>query len=93
MPEEKLVGKITHFYPKVVVAVVKVKGTIKIGNKLKFKKGAEEFEQTVESMQINYKDIKSAKKGQEIGLKVNQKIKEGWEVYKLSEKRKAKSVK
>lgn len=91
MPEEKLVGKITHYYPKVGVAVVKAKGTIKIGDKIKVKKGEEEFEQSVESMQIDYKDIKSAKKGQEIGLKVNQKVKEGWEVYKLSGKRKAKN--
>jgi len=42
-----------------------------------------EFEQAVQSMQIDHKDIKEAKKGQEVGLKVDQKVKEGWEVYKI----------
>ncbi len=83
MEEEKLVGKITHYFPKVGVAVVKLEDTLKLGERIKLKKGEKEFEQTVESMQVEHKNIKEARKGQEIGLKVKQKVKEDWEVYKL----------
>lgn len=83
MPEEKLIGKVTHYFPHVEAAVVKLNGDLKIGDKIKLVRGEEEFEQEVKSMQANHTDIKSAKKGDEIGLKVDKKVKEGWEVYKL----------
>lgn len=80
--EEKLIGKVTHYFPKVGVAIVKLKNNLEIGERIKFKKEDQEFDQVVTSMQIEYKDIKEAKKGQEIGIKVDEKVKEGWEVYK-----------
>jgi putative protease len=85
MSEEKLIGKITHYFPKVGAAVVKLEGSLKVGDRIKLKRGEEEFEQEVQSMQIDHKDLKAAKKGEEVGLKVDQKVKEGWEVYKLIE--------
>lgn len=79
--EEKLIGKVTHYFPKVEVAIVKLKDSLEIGERIKFKKEDQEFDQVVTSMQIEHKDIKEAKKGQEIGIKVDKKVKEGWEVY------------
>mgnify|MGYP001118584183 CR=1 FL=1 len=81
--EEKFIGKVTHYFPKVEAAIVKLEDNLKIGDKVKFKRGEEEFEQKVQSMQIEHQDIRNAKKGQEIGLKVDQKVKESWEVYKV----------
>ncbi|PIU42769.1 MAG: hypothetical protein CO034_02540 [Parcubacteria group bacterium CG_4_9_14_0_2_um_filter_35_11] len=81
--KEKLIGKVTHYFPKVGAAIVKLEDNLQIGEKIKIKKGEMEFEQAVQSMQIDHKDIKEAKKGQEVGLKVDQKVKEGWEVYKI----------
>ena len=81
--KEKPIGKVTHYFPKVGVAIIKLKEGIKIGDKVKIKREAEEFEQEVGSMQIDHKDIKSAKAGEEVGLKVDKKVKEGWEVYRL----------
>jgi len=81
--KEKLIGKITHYFPKVGAAIVKLEGSLQIGDKIKVRKGDIEFEQEVQSMQIDHKDIKEAKKNQEVGVKVDQKVKEGWEVYKI----------
>ena len=81
--EEKLIGRVTHYFPKVEVAIVKLEDSIKIGDKIKLKRKEEESEQEVKSMQVEHKDISEGKKGEEIGLKVDQKVKEGWEVYKL----------
>jgi putative protease len=82
MPKEKPIGEVTHYFPKVEAAIVKLKAPLKIGDKIKLKRGEEEFEQEVKSMQVDHTDIKSGKKGDEVGLKVDQKVKEGWEVYK-----------
>jgi len=87
MPEENLkkIGTITHYFPKVGAAVVKLEADLKVGDKIKIKGHGKEFEQTVESMQINRQPIEQATAGQEIGLKVDQPVKEKDEVYKIEE--------
>ncbi|MDD5551704.1 MAG: translation elongation factor-like protein [Candidatus Pacebacteria bacterium] len=82
MTEEKPIGKITHYFPKVQAAIVKLNSPLKIGDKIKLKKDEEEFEQEVKSMQVDHTDITKAKKGDEVGIKVDKKVKENWEVYK-----------
>ncbi len=83
--EEKLVGKLTHYYGKINVAIVKLSATLKIGDKIHLKGHEIDFEQTVSSMQVEHQNIEIAKKGEEIGLKVDQKIREGDEVYLVKE--------
>ncbi len=79
------IGKVTHYYDKIGVAVVELDGDLSLGDRIKFTRGGEDiFEETVESMQVEHKQIQSAKKGDVIGLKVNQEVKEGAEVYKIS---------
>ncbi len=85
MSEEKPIGIVTHYFSKVGVAVVKLSAPLKIGDKIKLKRGDEEFEQIVQSMQVDHKNLEEAKKGEEIGLKVDHKVKEGWEIYKAEE--------
>ena len=84
MPKEKIIGKVTHYFPKVEVAVVKLEDNLKIGDQIKLKRGEEEFEQSVKSMQIEHENLEAVKKGEEVGLKVDQKVKEGWKVYKIT---------
>ncbi len=74
-------GKISHFYDKISVAIVEVLGTIKVGDKVKIQ-GKNEFEQEIKSMQIEHKQVETAKKGDSIGMKVDQPVKKGDEVYK-----------
>jgi len=83
MVKEKPIGKIVHYFPHVKAAVVKLKANIKVGDKIKLKKGEEEFEQSVKSMQVDHEEIKIGKKGKEVGLGVTKKVKEGWEVFKV----------
>lgn len=77
----KKIGTVTHYYNHLGVAIVELDGKLSVGDKIKFEAGKNEFEQTVESMQIEHKDISSAKKGDVVGLKVNEKIGEGADVY------------
>lgn len=78
------VGRVTHYYDKIGVAVVELNATLANGEKIKFVRGGEDlFEQEVKSLQIEHEKIESAKKGDVIGLKVDQEVKEGAEVYKI----------
>ncbi|MFA5392433.1 MAG: hypothetical protein WC306_01920 [Candidatus Paceibacterota bacterium] len=83
--KEVLVGKITHYYGEINVAIVKLSAILKIGDKVHLKGHEIDFEQTVSSMQVEHQNVKIAKKGEEIGLKVDQKIREGDEVYLVKE--------
>jgi putative protease len=90
MPEEtpiseegKLIGEITHFFGKISVAVIKLEDTLRVGDTIKIVGGGTEFTQTVESMQVEHEQIQEAKAGESVGLKVLQKVREGYKVYKL----------
>jgi translation elongation factor EF-1alpha len=76
----KKIGKVTHYYGNIGVAIIELSGKLSAGDKVKFGDGEGEFEQTIESMQIDHKDISSAKKGDMIGVKVDEKVSEGAEV-------------
>ncbi len=79
------IGKITHYFNKIGVAVVEVKDKIKVGDKIHIKGHTTDFTQIVKSMQINHKDVKEAKPGDSIGLKVEDRVREGDLVYKVVE--------
>ncbi|HUS52303.1 MAG TPA: translation elongation factor-like protein [Candidatus Bathyarchaeia archaeon] len=78
------VGRVTHYYDKISVAVIDVLGTIAVGDKVKIKGRDQEFEQVLESMQVEHESVKTAKKGDTIGLKVDQPVKKGDEIFKIS---------
>jgi len=77
------VGKVTHFYPKINVAVVDLKAPLRVGDRILIKGSVTNFEQTVESMQIEHQNIEEADAGQSIGLKVIERARENDVVYKL----------
>jgi putative protease len=77
------VGKVTHFYPKISVAVVDLKAPLRVGDRILIKGNVTNFEQTVESMQIEHQNIEEADAGQSIGLKVIERARENDVVYKL----------
>ena len=79
--KEKVIGEITHYFPHVSAAVVKLSAPLKIGDRIKVVGGGNEFEQEVASMQIDRKPIEDAKKGDEVGLEVTDKAREGYKVY------------
>jgi len=76
------VGKITHFYDKIGVAVLALTSSLKVGDRIRFVRGGEDlFEQEVESMQVEHEQVTSAKKGDAVGMKVDQPVKDGYLVY------------
>lgn len=81
--EGKEVGKITHYFEKIGVAVVEMTGKLKVGDKVKIKGSTTDFEQTVGSMQVEHEPIKEAKKGQAVGMKVAQEVREHDKVFAL----------
>lgn len=83
-PQEKLIGKVVHYFGKAKVAVVKLKAPLALDEKIRIKGGETDFQQKVKSMEIDKKKIKKAKARQEVGMKVNKKVREGYKVFKLS---------
>lgn len=78
---KKLIGKVTHYYDKAGVAIVKLSSPVAVGDEVHFCGSKTDFEQAIDSMQVEHEDIKKAKKGDEVGVKVNDKVREGDEVY------------
>ncbi len=82
---DKQIGKVIHYYDKLNVAIVKLDDELKIGEEIKIVKGNTEFEQKVESMQVEHEPVQEAKKGSEVGMMVGQEVKKGAKVYKVSD--------
>lgn len=78
------IGKVSHFYDKIGVAIVDLDAPLAVGDKIKFVRGGEDlFEQNVDSIQIEHNKVESAKKGDVVGLKTSENVKDGADVYKL----------
>ena len=78
------VGRVTHFYDKIGVAIVELDGTLSVGEKVRFVRGGEDlFEENIDSIQIEHKKVDSAGRGDVVGLKTNEAVKEGAEVFKV----------
>lgn len=71
------IGKVIHYYDKIGVAVIELNKTLKVGDKIKFTRGEDTFEQSVESMQLEHAPISEGKKGQEVAIKVDKKVSAG----------------
>ncbi len=82
---DKQIGKVTHYYDKISVAVVELIGNLKVGDTIKIVGHGNEFTQKVDSMQIEHEKLEDAHKDQEIGLHVDQQVKEGDVVYKVTD--------
>ncbi|MDH5787835.1 MAG: translation elongation factor-like protein [Candidatus Bathyarchaeota archaeon] len=84
MSEEEVVevGHITHFFAKISVAVVELTDSLAVGDSIVIKGPNTDFEQVVESMQIEHKNVPQAGAGQSIGLKMAERARERDIVYK-----------
>jgi hypothetical protein len=68
--EEKEIGKITHYFSKISVAVIELSGALKVGDTIHVKGAATDFTQKIDSMQIDRKPVQEAGAGQSVGMKV-----------------------
>jgi len=83
MPET-LIGKVTHYFGKIGVAVVKLTAPLSLGDTVHFRGTSTDFTQTVDSMQIEHQPVQEAKAGEEVAIKVGARVREGDEVYKVT---------
>lgn len=84
MSEENVieVGQVGHFFTKINVAVVELSALLAVGDHIIIKGPTTDFEQVVESMQIEHENVERAEAGQNIGLKVVQRVREKDIIYK-----------
>lgn len=82
--KEQLVGKITHCFGKIEVGIVELSKELNVGDTIHVKGSSTDFEQKVDSIQIEHEQVDKAKKGDVVGLKVKEKVREGDEVYKVA---------
>ena len=80
---DKAIGVVTHYFGQPGVAVVKLnKGaTLSKGDKITIKGHSVDFSQKVGSLQVDHNDVESAKGGDDFGMKVDQKVHEGDQLY------------
>jgi len=82
--EGELIGKIVHYFSHIGVAVIELSANLSVGDNIRIIGGENtDFNQTVDSMEIDRKKIEKAKSGDEVGLKVKEKVREGYKVYKI----------
>jgi putative protease len=72
--KEKVLGRIEHYFDKIQVAALSVKAPFKVGDTIHIKGHTTDFNQTIESMQIEHQSVSSVKKGDDVGIKVNDSI-------------------
>lgn len=83
MPET-LIGKVTHYFGRIGVAVVKLTAPLSQGETVHFRGSSTDFTQLVESMQIEHQPVREARPGEEVAIKVASRVREGDEVYKIT---------
>jgi len=82
--EGKLIGKVSQYFSKIGVAVIELSGSLSIGDTVRIVGGeATDFEQTIDSMEMEHEKIEKAKKVYAIVTKVKEKVREGYKVYKI----------
>ncbi|OGZ19120.1 MAG: hypothetical protein A2Z68_01710 [Candidatus Nealsonbacteria bacterium RBG_13_38_11] len=81
--EGKLIGRITHFFDNIGVAVIEVSDRLRAGDTIRIVGGGVDFEEKVDSMEMDHQRVSEAKKGNSVGVKVSQRVHEGYRVFKV----------
>ncbi len=84
--EEKEIGKVIHYFGHVEVGIIEItEGELKLGDKIAIRGHTTDFEQKVESIQVEHQDVETAGKGDVIGIKVKEKVRQHDAVYRIIE--------
>jgi len=84
MPEE-IIGKVSDFFARPVVAAIELTAALEVGDKIHIKGHTTDLELTVDSMQINNIDVKEAKAGDSVGVQVSERVRKRDTVYKVTD--------
>lgn len=80
---EVRIGKVTHYYSRISVAVLELKGDVAIGDRILILGKTTELTQDVTSLEIEHRKVQSAKTGMDVALKVAEPVRRGDIVYKI----------
>ena len=83
MAEGKRIGKVVHYYGKISVGVVGLESDLKIGDQVRFKGAHTDFEQVIESMHIDNEAVEQGSAGEEVAMKVTERVRAGDRLYLL----------
>jgi translation initiation factor IF-2 len=82
--EQKPIGEVTHYYNNLGVAIVKFNKKVKAGETVHFKGATTDFTQKLDSIQYDHKDVDGAAKGKEVGIKVDDRVRQGDELFEVA---------
>lgn len=82
--EMSKIGRVTHYYGKIGVAIIELTGELKVGDRIAVRGAHTGIEQAVSSMQVDHGSIDAAKPGDQVGLKIKEKVREGDVVFKFT---------
>ena len=81
---EHPVGAVTHYFAKPQVGIVSLTTEVRVGDTLRFHGHGADFQQRVASMQVEHAAVENASAGTEVGIRVEQRVREGTEVYRVT---------
>jgi len=82
---EEKIGIVEDYFAKISVIAIKLESDLNAGDRIHIKGHTTDFIQTVDSMQIEHQNVTFAKKGDSVGIKVEQRCRKGDVVYKIIE--------
>lgn len=82
--DEVFVGTVSHYFAQPQVGAVKLEVELRVGDLLHIRGRTTEFEQTVNSMQIEHEPVETADPGSEVGIKVLERVRKGDQIFKVT---------
>ena len=82
---EKEIGKVTHYFGKINVGIFELKDELNVGDTVHVKGHTTDFKQKIESIQVEHKTVDTAKKGDAVGVKVSEHVREGDIIFKVTD--------
>jgi putative protease len=81
---ENRVGKVTHYFDRISVAVLELTDKLRVGDMIHFLGHSTDFKQEISSLQIEHQNVDEGKPGQDVALKVSQKVHPNDAVFKVT---------
>lgn len=80
MAEQKI-GEVTHYYTNIQVAIVALSDNLKVGDKVRFQGATTDFTQEIDDMEYEHEKVEEVEAGKQVGIKVEERVREGDEVF------------
>jgi len=81
--EGKQIGVVLNYFDHVGVVAIQLTDSLKLGDTIRIVGGDTDFTEVIDSMQVNNQNVDSAKAGDGVGIKVSEKVRKDYKVYKV----------